>query len=93
MIKEISKVTVQFKNLSEPYEVIELHSSTKFTTEEEAEAFSFKMLGILAPIHEKKEWEVNTFFNTIETDGTEKPMEYTLDDNLVIFKRGGSTEH
>lgn len=60
MIEEKSKVKLIFKSLSEPSEIIEFRSKEKFDSAE-AEKFMKKILGICAPIHDAKIYDVELF--------------------------------
>lgn len=67
MYEEIPRVMLQFKSLSEPDEVIEFQSTKEFFTEKEAEELSTRILGICNPIHQAKQYEVNTRFSVKKT--------------------------
>ena len=73
MFKDISKFTLRFKSISDPDEVIEFQSMREFDTEEEAEEFVLKIMGICSPIHDAEQYEVKAWFGTEEST-TEKPM-------------------
>lgn len=60
MIEEKSKVWLQFRQLSEPKEIIEFQSREKFDLGE-ADEFAKKILGICAPIHDAKIYDVRLF--------------------------------
>ena len=74
MIEEKSKVRLQFKQLSEPKEIIEFQSKEKFDS---AEALGFikKMLGICAPIHDAKIYDVGVFHEETKRSSLEIPPE------------------
>jgi len=67
MIKEISRVKLQFKNTSDPSDIIELQSSKEFFTEGKADEFLKKILEICSPIHEAKRYKVEVWYDTEET--------------------------
>ena len=60
VIEEKTKVRLRFKSLSEPNEIIEFQSMEKFDAAEALE-FIRKMLGICAPIHDAKVYDVKLF--------------------------------
>lgn len=67
VIEEKSKVRLQFKQLSEPKEIIEFQSMGKFDSAEALE-FAKKILGICAPIHNEGKYTVELFPEEREID-------------------------
>ena len=67
-----SKVRLQFKQLSEPKEIIEFQSKEKFDSEE-ADEFAKKILGICAPIRDAKVYDVRLFKEETKTSVIEIP--------------------
>lgn len=74
MIEHASKVKLQFKNVSDPSEVIEFQSTREFDSEE-ADEFVKKIHGICAPIHNAKVYEVELFHKKRKTSSSEIPPE------------------
>ncbi len=67
MFEEKSKVRLQFKQLSEPNEIIEFQSMEKFDSEE-ADKFMKKIMGICAPIHDAKIYDVGVSYEEKRID-------------------------
>ncbi len=67
MFEEKSKVRLQFKQLSEPNEIIEFQSMEKFDSEE-ADEFMKKIMGICAPIHDAKIYDVSVSYEEKRID-------------------------
>lgn len=69
-----SKIRLQFKQLSEPKEIIEFQSREKFDLAE-ADGFAKKILGICAPIHDAKIYDVELFKEETKTSLINIPPE------------------
>jgi len=67
VIEEKFKVRLQFKQLSEPKEIIEFQSMKKFDSAE-ADEFMKKVMGICAPIHDAKIYDVELFYEERRID-------------------------
>ena len=74
MMEGKSKVRLQFKQLSEPKEIIEFQSRGKFDLAE-ADEFMKKILGICAPIHDAKVYDVELFKEETKRSLIEIPPE------------------